>query len=78
MFSKVQKLQIILSKMSTTPGMYNYSANSILSSALCASLFLGALKDAMVVVLCAFVRCFFPGILSLGSSCGYPSGSWVI
>ena len=50
MFSKVQKSQIILSKMSTTPGMYNYSANSILSSALCAWLLSGALKGAMIEV----------------------------
>ena len=31
----VQKSQIVLSKMFTAQGMYNYSANSILSSAWC-------------------------------------------
>ena len=38
--------------MFTTPGMYNYSANIILSSALCAWLFHGAFKDAMIVCVC--------------------------
>ena len=30
-FTMVQKSQIIVSKMFTTPGMYNYGANNILS-----------------------------------------------
>ena len=46
----VQKSQIFLSKMSTAQGMYNYSANSILSSAWCACLFSGALNGAMIRV----------------------------
>ena len=48
--STVQKSQIFLSKMFTAQGMYNYSANSILSSAWCACLSSGALNGAMISV----------------------------
>ena len=68
--------QIVLSKMFTTQGMYNYSANSILSNAWCGVLaFSGALKSATLRV-CLWLCCFqLPEILLRFHD--HPSGSWV-
>ena len=56
----VQKSQIIVSKMFTTPGMYNYGANNILSKCVVCLIsswcFQGAMVVAVFVVVC-FLLC---------------------
>ena len=74
-----RKSQIVLSKMSTAQGMYNYSANSILSSAWCIVLVIfWCLEWCDDKGVCVLVRRFFAGELLLGSFSSYSSGSWVV
>ena len=53
----VQKSQIVLSKMFTTPGMYNYGANNILSGCVVCLIGSWCLQGAMVVAV--FVAVYF-------------------
>ena len=68
----VQKSQIILCKMFTTPGMYNYGANNILSRFVVRLISSWCLQGAMVVAVFVVVCFLLYGISLLVILMGLP------